>query len=82
MADITVSLKKPIEAHGQTIKELVLREPCLDDMVEMEKAGEGQFAQTRALIGVLSNIPPSSAGKICASDVKKVAAELAPFLED
>ena len=78
---IKVKLSKTIEAHGEQVKSLELREPNLGDLIEMEKAGEGEMAQLAKLIEVLAGIPASAVKSIAPVDIKTIADAVVPFLD-
>lgn len=58
MADpLTIKLKKPLKAaDGESIKELVLREPVVSDLIAAEKFG-GVVSKTIAMISSMTQIP-------------------------
>src|SRR5438874_1489956 len=86
-----IPLIKPIEAHGETLKELDLREPLGEDI---EKCGIpfdvierdngdviSQFntANAAKMICALASIPPSSFRKLSAPDTLKAMMALLSF---
>lgn len=77
---IKLKLSKPIEAHGNQIDEIELREPLGKDVrkcglpftvVQRESGAVGPEYNTEAaakMISELSGIPPSSVDKMSAAD--------------
>ena len=77
---ISVKLQQPIEAFGETVSVLEMREPKYKDVVAMMKASSEESEQFLHLIAKLSDIPPSSIGELSLKDVKEVQKVLTPFL--
>lgn len=77
---IKAKLSKSIEAHGEQLNKLELREPSFGDLIEMEKAGDGEMAQLAKLIEVLAGIPASSVKQIAPGDIVSIADKIVPFL--
>ena len=80
---ITVPLKKPIQAHGETITEVTLRAPTLGDMEELGigAAGIKNFKEFVAAVSRLGDIPPTSVRSILLSDFKALNDAIASFIE-
>lgn len=67
MAELArISLEEPIEAHGEPVSEIVLREPLLGDLRGIHSGGDKGFdlGSLTTLVARLANIPPVSAAKI------------------
>lgn len=88
--DLTITLKKPIEAHGQTVEQIHLTEPTGQHVIKLGEPfvmGGGGGGSIRELPEVtvnyivkLAKIPRSSAEALAPSDRKKVFLWLLPFL--
>ncbi len=87
MEKVKVELVKEIQAHGETVKELLLREPNGGDIRKvgfpytMEASGAMSFnASTGAkYIEVLAGIPPSSVDQLCPADFQSCMTEIMGF---
>lgn len=85
----TVSLSRPIQAHGNTVHELTLKEPTLGDLEGVEpfhiRAGDGgttlipRVGEFPAVISRLANIPLSSAKSISVADLMSIGGVIADF---
>lgn len=88
MGKVTVPLKSPIEAHGETIKELQLDEPDLGalDGVEIVVKGDGSvrinLGDLPKLVANMAGIPPSAAKKIKFGDVGAVGQAVMGFFPE
>lgn len=86
--DLTITLKKPVEAHGQTIEQIHLTEPTGQHVVKLGEpfllvAGGGIREMPEITVNYivkLAKIPRSSAEALAPSDRKKVFMYLLPFL--
>lgn len=90
MADdgITFPLKKKIEAHGEELSELKLREPTALDIIEvgnpvrLDGTNNTIFHDDRKMQGMiarLAGIPPSSVAQLAPNDFVAMAWALTPF---
>jgi hypothetical protein len=88
--DVTVTLLKPVQAHGETLKELKFREPTGSDLMTIEKGWpvhidwqSGQVTPNPAVMGqimtVLAAVPPSTIAKLTGKDFTNCAHALAGF---
>ena len=90
---ITVKLSQPIEAHGEKLEELKLREPKGRDMIrcgipyEIEQRDTGPVS--RAVMGsvanyisVLAEIPPSSVAEMCVEDFSRAMVVVMGFFQE
>ena len=75
MSEVTISLSKPITAHGAEISELTLREPNAGDVMECgyplgvaEGLAIPQAATIGRFIARLAGIPPSSVKQLSMGD--------------
>lgn len=83
----TIILKKPINAHGEDITELTLREPNGEDVrangYPFTTNAEGQVILLGEpifkYISTLAGIPPSSVKEIHATDMHKLGWMVATF---
>jgi hypothetical protein len=87
----TIQLSKPIQAHGKEVSELQLREPTVEDVMEvgypfliMMSDGKDTGVDLRPKVIVqyvsrLAGIPMSSAKSISLSDLSKVQTEIMSF---
>lgn len=81
MPDKTITLNKPITAHGKDISELTLREPSTEDVMEIgypylvivrDGSDTGVELRPKIIINYiakLTGIPPSSAKKLSLSEL-------------
>lgn len=80
-----VILKHPIQAHGETVDTLTLKEPTLGalDDVEIAVGGDGQvrlnLGDLHKLIASMADIPPSAAKKIHLSDLAAIGPAVMGF---
>jgi Phage tail assembly chaperone proteins, E, or 41 or 14 len=75
----TITLAKPIQAHGETITALVFRDPCARDLKEF-RIGDATVGNWLPLIASLAGIPPSSVESMCPADVLAAIDVVAPLL--
>ncbi|MEX2630031.1 MAG: phage tail assembly protein [Tistlia sp.] len=85
MAGTTVKLTYPIEAHGKTLTELVLRRPTLGTLKHL-KLSDNMTAELSgddliSIVASLAGIPPSSAEQIDVDDLEEVGKAVAGFFE-
>ncbi|WP_188260871.1 phage tail assembly protein [Azospirillum tabaci] len=86
----TVTLKKPIQAHGEEVRTLTFREPnCEDIMVcgyPLQMSGDGSFTPLAGVIvkyiSRLAAVPPSSVKAMTAQDFNACMATIIPFFGD
>lgn len=85
---ITFPLKKPIDAHGEKVSELKLREPTAMDIIEvgnpvrLDGSNNTIFHDDRKMqqmISRLANVPPSSVAQLSTNDFVALAWALTPF---
>lgn len=87
---LTLTLRKPIEAHGESVKALTFREPSAGDIVRVGNpvkidpfGGETKIgfddARMGAMIARLANIPPSSVDRMHPQDFIDASWKLADF---
>lgn len=91
MSGVTVPLSKPIQAHGEELHELVLREPTAEDVMEegypyivVPAQGGGQGIQLQpAVVGRyamrLAKIPMSSVKKLGVDDIQRLQVAIMGF---
>ena len=75
---ITVELKHPIQAHGETVSVLTMRRPTFGDLMQMD-AVKGEMAKTAKLVEVCAQIPASSVRSIDVEDLGAITEAIAPF---
>ena len=63
-----VTLQHPIEAHGETITELKLREPRVRDVRKALRGAEGETDTACRLIAQLADVPPSTVDELRLDD--------------
>lgn len=56
---ITVKLRRPIQAHGKTVTELVVKEPSPRDLQAMDRV-QGEVSKINALLAEVCQVPISS----------------------
>lgn len=87
-AGLTFALRKGIEAHGETISTLKLREPTSLDIIEignpvrLDGANNTVFHDERKMqmmIARLANVPPSSVAMLAPNDFVALCWALTPF---
>lgn len=86
-SEVKVPLRRPIQAHGEELRELTLREPTGKDLRVMglpfgfSAGGEVQIdaAATHRAISTLAGIPPSSVDQLSAQDFMGVTGALMGF---
>lgn len=87
-----ITLSRPIEAHGETLAELELREPTGEDIMECGmpfefvdgKKGTRRHIDTRSMgayISALASIPPSSVAKLHPSDFIALSGAVVGFFQ-
>jgi hypothetical protein len=85
---VKVPLKHPIEAHGEKVSELELKEPTLGvlDDVEITVKGDGSVAlnlgDLHKLVANMADIPPTAAKQIRVSDMGEIAKAVMGFLSE
>lgn len=83
---VTMRLRTPIEAHGQTVSEITLAEPTLGvlDGVRIEVGASGRvqidLGDLHRLVAGMAGIPPSSARQIRMTDLAPLARAVMDFL--
>ena len=85
----TVTLKKPIQAHGELVTKLSFREPTCDDIVAcgypLQMGGDtatplpGPIAKYIARLG---GVPPSSVKSMSVQDFSSCMQVILPFFGD
>lgn len=76
-----VELSRPIEANGETLYKLTLREPCVKDLKSMDGI-DGDIAKAVALAAQLARVPPSAIDGMNAKDFAKLSEVVADFLAE
>lgn len=76
-----ITLDYPVEAGGETIRQLTLRRPRVKDMKAM-MAGENDFDQAAILVSRLSDQPLAVIENLDAADFERVNKAVADFLPD
>jgi hypothetical protein len=87
---LTFKLAKPVDAHGEAVKELVVREPTGMDIMRAGNPVLIDFNMTppqvsfdapkmRAMIATLCSVPTSTVDKLSAKDWNTVAWGVASF---
>lgn len=87
MNDNTVTLNKPIKAHGDEVTTLTFREPNGDDIMTcgfpLQMNGDGSFTPIAGVIGKyisrLAGIPASSVKALTAPDFQACMMTIIPF---
>lgn len=85
-AETRITLKHPIEAHGEKVTELTLKEPTLGvlDDIEVVVNGSGgarlNLGDLHKLVAGMAGIPPSAAKQIRVSDLGPIGAAVMDFL--
>ena len=87
MSDNTVTLRKPIQAHGEEVTTLTFREPNGDDIMTcgypLQMSGDGSFTPIAGVCGKyisrLGGIPASSVKALSAPDFQACMMTIIPF---
>ncbi|WP_339860384.1 phage tail assembly protein [Thalassospira alkalitolerans] len=87
MEPVKIDLKRPIEAHGETLKSLTLDEPDCGglDGVEITVTEGGvklNLGDVHKIIASMAGIPPSAARTIKVSDLAKIIPVVMDFLPE
>ena len=83
---VTVTLSRPIEAHGERVAELTLSEPTLGvlDGVHLDVGLDGRvrldLGDLHRLVAGMAGIPPSAARQIRVTDMAPLARAVMDFL--
>ena len=83
---VTIRLRTPIEAHGETVSELTLAEPTLGVLegVRLEVGASGgvhvDLGDLHRLVAGMAGIPPSVARRIRVTDLAPLAGAVMDFL--
>ena len=75
----TITLAKPIQAHGETLTALVFRDPCARDLREF-KIGDATVGNFIPVIAALAGIPPSSVESMHPADIFEAIEAIGPLL--
>ncbi len=84
----SITLSKPIHAHGETVSDLTLNAPTLGalDGIELSVGPDGtvkfNLGDISKLVANMTGIPPSSAAQISLADVGKLVEPIQSFLSD
>lgn len=81
-----VTLSKPIEAHGEKVKELTFREMTAGDLrgINLTIGTGGLTIDAGDVIDLgakLADVPPSSMNKLAVPDLVRIAEKLGPLLD-
>jgi hypothetical protein len=85
---VTLTLRKPIQAHGETVLVLTFREPTGKDLAACGMPGGDSMASpefggyVRMMISRLAEIPPSSVDTMSAVDWRDAMIKVMLFLGD
>lgn len=89
MNDVTISLKRPIEAHGQKVNQIVLKEPTGKEIITcgypfaISDGGAVPVAAVVAkYISQCGGIPPHSVQQLCPADFQACVAAVLGFFGD
>lgn len=82
---VTVRLSRPIQAHGEEVTELTLREPTIGDLdgVQVTITGDGCTIDLGAVARVaagMAGVPPSAVRAISIRDLPALARPVFDFL--
>ena len=79
--EIVVKLEHPIEAFGEEVRELTLREPRVRELRKAMTGAKGEMDIACRLVSQLAAVPPSAIDSMHAGDFircSKAVAELMP----
>ena len=74
-----IILTEPVQAHGETLDTLQLREPTIGDLMDLP-VSEKMKLETAELAAKLANVPPSVIKNMNYKDGLAVAKYVNPFL--
>lgn len=82
-----ITLKKPIQAHGEEVKEILLREPTGKDIrvngYPFTMNTDGQVVLLGSVVckyvGTLADLPPGSVDQLSATDLNALGWAIAGF---
>jgi hypothetical protein len=74
-----ITLLEPIEANGETVKQLIIESPRGKDMRKLP-VGNITLGMLLDLASACSGIPPSSMDQLCAADAMVVGDAVGDFL--
>lgn len=80
MESVTIKLTRPIEAHGETVAELVLAEPCARHLRDLPLSGTPSIGLLLDMAAAVSGLPPSAIDQLSAADAMKVVEVMGSFL--
>lgn len=79
----TITLSRPIEAHGETLTTLTLREPTGADIIAcgypIDAEGQLHAGHIAALAARCGGVPPSTLASLSARDVMAVTTAILGF---
>lgn len=76
-----ITLKGSIQAHGETITTLEIRDPKGKDFKKIPAASmENPFKMILDFAAILADVPPSALDDLGVEDVEAVCAVVGPFL--
>lgn len=73
-----ITLSAPIQAHGETVTELTLRDPTVRDLKEF-RIGDSTVGNFIPLIAAIAGIPGSSVEQMRPSDLFAVIEAIGPL---
>lgn len=76
-----LKLSTPINAHGETVTELELRDPTARDLRELPFSGLKTFGDMYPIISSVAGVPPSSVDQLSAADIVEAINFIAPFFD-
>lgn len=77
----TITLKEPIQAHGETISTLEIRAPKGKDFKKIPGASmDAPFKMILDFAAILADVPPSALDELSVEDVEEVCRVVGPFL--
>lgn len=77
----TIKLSKPIQAHGETVAELKLREPIAKDLRSLPIGGSTTVGDMIPVLSSIAGIPPSSVDQMVPADLFEALAYISPFFD-
>jgi hypothetical protein len=77
---ITITLREPIQAHGETLTQLVLEAPRAKHLRHMPVKSVMEMGDILDLAGTCLGLPPSSMDQLCAADAMKLVEAIGGFL--
>jgi hypothetical protein len=78
---VTITLSRPLEVNGATLRELTLREPTLDDQVASNEARGSDVVKEITLFANLCTVTPADLRRLKLRDYMRIQAAFGNFID-